>query len=56
MDCDADGEDVNATTFKQLVNCLRYMCNTRTDICYEVGMVSSFMSKSNWLQSDVASI
>ena len=41
----SDAEDVDATIFKQLVGSLRYMCNTRPDICYSVGMVSRFMSK-----------
>lgn len=27
---------------------MRYMCNTRLDICYAVGMVSRFMSKPKW--------
>lgn len=32
LDSDYDGEDVYATTFKQLVGCLRYSCNTRPTI------------------------
>ena len=48
LDSDSDGEDVDATTFKQLVGSLRYLCNTRPDICYAVGMVSRFMSKPKW--------
>jgi hypothetical protein len=32
LDSDSDGEDVDATTFKQLVGSLRYLCNTRPDI------------------------
>lgn len=43
---DADGEDVYVTTFKQLVNSFRYMCNTRASyIYYTVGIMSRFMSK-----------
>ncbi|WJX32266.1 hypothetical protein P8452_20610 [Trifolium repens] len=38
LDSDSDGEDVDATIFKQLVGSLRYLCNTRPDICYAVGM------------------
>ncbi|XP_050895671.1 uncharacterized mitochondrial protein AtMg00810-like [Lathyrus oleraceus] len=45
---DDDGEDVDATTFKQLVSCLRYFFNTRPGICYAVGMMSRFMSKPKW--------
>ena len=48
LDSDSDGKDVDATTFKQLVGSLRYLCNTRPDICYSVGMVSRFMSKPKW--------
>ncbi|KAK2372692.1 putative mitochondrial protein [Trifolium repens] len=48
LDSDSDGEDVDATTFKQLVGSLRYLCNTRPDICFAVGMVSRFMSKPKW--------
>ena len=39
---------MDATTFKQMVGSLRYLCNARPDICYAVGMVSRFMSKSKW--------
>ncbi|XP_050876343.1 secreted RxLR effector protein 161-like [Lathyrus oleraceus] len=48
LDFDFDGDDVDSTTFKQLVGSLRYLCNTRPDICYVVGMVSRFMSKPKW--------
>ncbi|XP_058771602.1 uncharacterized mitochondrial protein AtMg00810-like [Vicia villosa] len=48
LDSDSDGEDVDAKTFKQLVGSLRYLCNTRPDICYVVGMVIRFMSKPKW--------
>ncbi|XP_050893513.1 uncharacterized mitochondrial protein AtMg00810-like [Lathyrus oleraceus] len=48
LDYDSKGDDVDATTFKQLVGSLRYLCNTIPDICYEVGMVSRFMSKPKW--------
>ncbi|XP_058740875.1 uncharacterized mitochondrial protein AtMg00810-like [Vicia villosa] len=45
LDSDSDGDSVDATTFKQLVGSLRYLCNTRPDIFYAVGIVSRFMSK-----------
>jgi hypothetical protein len=48
LDSDSDGDDVDATTFKQLVGYLRYLCNTKPGICYVVGMVSRFMSKPKW--------
>ncbi|XP_058751884.1 secreted RxLR effector protein 161-like [Vicia villosa] len=48
LDSDFDGDYVDATTFKQLVGSLRYLCYTRSVICYVVGMVSRFMSKPKW--------
>ena len=48
LDSDSDGENVDATTFKQMVGSLRYLCNTIPDICYVVGIVSRFMSKPKW--------
>lgn len=48
LDSDSEGEDVDATTFKQMVGSLRYLCNTRLGICFSVGMVSRFMSKPKW--------
>ncbi|XP_058761601.1 secreted RxLR effector protein 161-like [Vicia villosa] len=48
LDSNIEGDDVNATTFKQLVGSLRYLYNTRHDICYAVRMVSRFMNNSKW--------
>jgi hypothetical protein len=48
LDFDSDDDDVDATTFKLLVGSLRYLCNTRPDIFYVVGMVSRFVSKLKW--------
>ncbi|XP_050898048.1 secreted RxLR effector protein 161-like [Lathyrus oleraceus] len=41
-------DDVDAKMLKQLVGSMRYFCNTIPDICYAIGMVSGFMSKSKW--------
>ncbi|XP_050908478.1 uncharacterized protein LOC127122131 [Lathyrus oleraceus] len=38
LDSDVEGDCVDATIFKQLVDSLRYLCNTRPDIYYAVGM------------------
>lgn len=54
LDSDADGKDVDATIFKQLVDCLRYLCNTRRGICYVIGMINIFMSKPKWSDYQVA--
>ena len=48
LDFDSKGDDVDTTTFKQLVDSLRYLCNTRPNIFYTFGMVSRFMSKLKW--------
>lgn len=46
LDYDVNGEDVDATNFKQLIGSPRYMCYTRSNICYAIGMVSRFISKA----------
>ncbi|XP_050886051.1 uncharacterized mitochondrial protein AtMg00810-like [Lathyrus oleraceus] len=38
LDSDSEGDVVDVTTFKKLVGFLRYLCNTRHDICYAVRM------------------
>ncbi|XP_058732763.1 uncharacterized mitochondrial protein AtMg00810-like [Vicia villosa] len=48
LDSDDEGDDIDATTFKQLVYSLRYLCNTRPDICYAVRMMSMLMNKPKW--------
>jgi len=40
-----EGEAVDSTLFKQLVGSLRYLCNSRPDICYAVGLINRFMHK-----------
>ncbi|XP_050889640.1 uncharacterized mitochondrial protein AtMg00810-like [Lathyrus oleraceus] len=38
LDYDSDGDDADATKFKQLVGSLRYLFNIRPDICYAFEM------------------
>nr|XP_027191088.1 uncharacterized protein LOC113786990 [Cicer arietinum] len=38
-------ELVDSTNFKQMVGSLRYLCNTRSDITYSVGLISKYMEK-----------
>jgi hypothetical protein len=38
-----EGEKINSTTFKSLVESLRYLTCTHSYILYEVGLVSRFM-------------
>ncbi|XP_050914575.1 uncharacterized mitochondrial protein AtMg00810-like [Lathyrus oleraceus] len=45
LDSDVEGDEVDAITFKQLVGSLGYLCNTRPDTYYVVGMMSRFMNK-----------
>ncbi|XP_050918462.1 uncharacterized mitochondrial protein AtMg00810-like [Lathyrus oleraceus] len=48
LDSDVESVAVDAIIFKQLAGSLRYLCNTRPDICYAVGMMSKFMNKQKW--------
>ncbi|XP_050878219.1 uncharacterized mitochondrial protein AtMg00810-like [Lathyrus oleraceus] len=48
LDYDSKGDDIDATTFKQLVGSMRYLCNTKPDIGYVTRMVSRLMSKPKW--------
>ena len=40
---------VDPTIFKQMVGCSRYLCNTRIDISYNVGLVSKLWRNLNML-------
>lgn len=40
---DAEEGAVDPTLFKQIVGCLRYLCNSRLDIAYVAGLVSRLM-------------
>lgn len=42
---DEGGEKVNATDYKSLVGCLRYLVHTRPDISFAVGIVSRYMEQ-----------
>jgi hypothetical protein len=42
---DSDDADVDPTQFRRLIGSLRYLCNTRPDLTYSVGVVSRFMQK-----------
>lgn len=38
-------EEVDATQYRQIVGSLRYLCNTRPNISYSVGVISRFMER-----------
>jgi hypothetical protein len=40
---DENGEAVNSTLYKQMVGSLRYLCNSRPDLSFAVGVVSRFV-------------
>lgn len=48
LDFDVEDDDVDAITFKQLIDSLRYLYNTRPDIFYSVGIMSRLMNKPKW--------
>ena len=42
---DKSGEPVDATEYRKMVGCLRYLLHTRPDLAFFVGMVSRFMKR-----------
>ena len=42
---DSDEDDVDPTQYRRLIGSLRYLCHTRHDLAYSVGVVSRFMQK-----------
>jgi hypothetical protein len=38
-----DDELVDSTLYKQIIGSLRYLCNTKIDLCHSVGLLSRFM-------------
>lgn len=42
---DSDEGDIDLTQYRRFIGSLRYLCHTRPDLAYNVGMVSKFMQK-----------
>lgn len=42
---DTNDEFVSETLYRQIIGSLRYICNTRPNICLSVGLLSKFMEK-----------
>ncbi|KAM0011992.1 putative RNA-directed DNA polymerase [Helianthus debilis subsp. tardiflorus] len=40
---DEDGKPVDATRYRQIIGCLRYLVHTRPDLSYSLGVVSKYM-------------
>jgi hypothetical protein len=45
LSSDVDEKEVDSTYYRKLIGSLRYLCNTRPDLAYSVGIVSRFMEK-----------
>lgn len=45
LDKNVDEPEVDATEFRQVVGALRYLCNTRPDIAFSVGLISRVMDR-----------
>lgn len=45
LDKNVDEPEVDATKFRQVVGALRYLCNTRPDIAFSVGLISRVMDR-----------
>jgi hypothetical protein len=45
LDADKQGERVDATEYRRVIGCLRYLLHTRPDLSYAVGMTSRYMEK-----------
>jgi hypothetical protein len=45
LDADKSGQAVNATEYRKVIGCLRYLLHTRPDLSYSVGVASRFMEK-----------
>jgi len=40
---ETDGQYVDATYYKRIIGSVRYLCNSRPDLSYSVGLISRYM-------------
>jgi hypothetical protein len=45
LDADKQGERTDATRYRRIIGCLRYLLHIRPDLSYSVGVASRFMEK-----------
>jgi len=45
LNADKGGQQVDATEYRKMIGCLRYLLHTRPDLSYSVGLASMFMEK-----------
>ncbi|XP_040862146.1 secreted RxLR effector protein 161-like [Glycine max] len=45
LEKETDEELVDLTHYRKIVGCLRYLCNTRPDLNFSVGLISRFMQE-----------
>jgi len=49
LEKDPKEELVDATEFRKLIGSLRYLCNSRPDICFAISLISRFIIKPRLL-------
>ncbi|XP_066395871.1 secreted RxLR effector protein 161-like [Miscanthus floridulus] len=45
LDADKQGERIDATHYRRIIGCLRYLLHTRPDLSFSIGVASRFMEK-----------
>jgi hypothetical protein len=50
---DKEGVQVDATEYRRIIGCLRYLLHTRPDLAFSVGMASRFMEKPTVMHQNV---
>jgi hypothetical protein len=45
LNTDKGGQQIDATEYRKMIGCLRYLLHSRPDLSYSVGVCSRFMEK-----------